>query len=72
MFGKGLILCWELSLAERVMAEAGADGMANGTTFYTAISTLLDRSDFCQAHATIEIPHISPSMLPPPRCAGYW
>ena len=54
MFGKGLILCWELSLAERVMAEAGADGMANGTTFYTVISTLLDRSDFCRAHATIE------------------
>ena len=29
-------------------------GMANGTTFYTAISTLLDRNDFCRAHSTIE------------------
>merc|ERR1719216_190874 len=43
------------------MAEAVADGMANDTTFYTAISTLLECKDFSRAHATIE--SIIPSSL---------
>merc|ERR1719361_611204 len=30
------------------------DGMANDTTFYTVIDTLLDCNDFSRAHATIE------------------
>ena len=51
---KGLILCGEWGLAGKVMAEAVADGMANDMTSYTVISTLLDRNDFCRAHATIE------------------
>merc|ERR1719361_1154096 len=53
-FVRGLLLCREFNLANKVMAEAITDGMANDTTFYTVIDTLLDRKDFSRAHATIE------------------
>merc|ERR550532_3514117 len=36
------------------MNEAITDGMANDTTFFTVIDTLLDSNEFSRAHATIE------------------
>ena len=36
----GVLLCRDFNLAEQILAEAAADGMANDTTFFTVIGTV--------------------------------